>query len=144
MQQRVLQLHKRESCGRMAFIWRIVHLSIYIVHLPIYSFSLPLCLIGHFEHAHSHCTHSSILDAATAPVKYSTAGSPVLYCIALGQSGYKGENCSEKLMGLDGGTQITRSDVLRGSSWRLANCDSSRSTRGGAVSAAGTYQVLKS
>jgi hypothetical protein len=44
-------------------------------------------------------------------------------------------------MGLDGGTIITRSDVLRGSSWRLNQSNAaSRSTRGGSVSASQTYQ----
>ncbi|KAL3131040.1 hypothetical protein ABBQ38_000358 [Trebouxia sp. C0009 RCD-2024] len=37
-------------------------------------------------------------------------------------------------MGLDGGTYITRSDVLRGQSWELAQADNSRSTRGGNAS----------
>lgn len=37
-------------------------------------------------------------------------------------------------MGLDGGTYITRSDVLRGQSWELATADNSRSTRGGNAS----------
>lgn len=37
-------------------------------------------------------------------------------------------------MGLDGGTYITRSDVLRGQSWDLATADNSRSTRGGDAS----------
>lgn len=36
-------------------------------------------------------------------------------------------------MGLDGGTYITRSDVLRGQSWDMATADNSRSTRGGTV-----------
>lgn len=38
-------------------------------------------------------------------------------------------------MGLDGGTIITRSDILRGSSWDVANADggASTSTRGGQV-----------
>lgn len=36
-------------------------------------------------------------------------------------------------MGLDGGTYITRSDVLRGQSWDMATADNSRSTRGGNV-----------
>lgn len=36
-------------------------------------------------------------------------------------------------MGLDGGTYITRSDVLRGQSWELNKAETSRSTRGGAV-----------
>lgn len=36
-------------------------------------------------------------------------------------------------MGLDGGTYITRSDVLRGQSWDMATADKSRSTRGGNV-----------
>ena len=35
--------------------------------------------------------------------------------------------------GLDGGTYITRSDVLRGQSWDVAVADDTRSTRGGAV-----------
>lgn len=40
-------------------------------------------------------------------------------------------------MGLDGGTIATRSDILRGQSWRLANADggSVRSTRGGQLGA---------
>ncbi len=37
-------------------------------------------------------------------------------------------------MGLDGGTYITRSDVLRGQSWDMATADNTRSTRGGNVS----------
>ncbi|EFJ43098.1 hypothetical protein VOLCADRAFT_119208 [Volvox carteri f. nagariensis] len=37
-------------------------------------------------------------------------------------------------MGLDGGTIVTRSDVLRGQSWRVAQSDRSRSTRGGNAS----------
>ncbi|WIA19792.1 hypothetical protein OEZ85_005703 [Tetradesmus obliquus] len=41
-------------------------------------------------------------------------------------------------MGLDGGTKMTRSDVLRGQSWRLSQADGSRSTRGGCVT--NTYQ----
>jgi hypothetical protein len=36
-------------------------------------------------------------------------------------------------MGLDGGTIPSRADILRRSSWRLANADKSRSTRGGNV-----------
>ena len=36
-------------------------------------------------------------------------------------------------MGLDGGTYITRSDILRGQSWDMATADNSRSTRGGNV-----------
>jgi hypothetical protein len=44
-------------------------------------------------------------------------------------------------MGLDGGTVISRSDVLRGSSWRLSQANSdSRSTRGGAVSTSEVYR----
>lgn len=43
-------------------------------------------------------------------------------------------------MGLDGGTKITRSDVLRGQSWRLTNADTSRSTRGGSIP---TAELLK-
>ena len=40
-------------------------------------------------------------------------------------------------MGLDGGTLVTRTDVLRGSSWRLANSDGGahRSSRGGQLGA---------
>ena len=34
-------------------------------------------------------------------------------------------------MGLDGGTVISRSDVLRGASWDVAQSDASRSSRGG-------------
>lgn len=47
-------------------------------------------------------------------------------------------------MGLDGGTYITRSDVLRGQSWELATADNSRSTRGGnaSTSAAKTRNVI--
>ena len=44
-------------------------------------------------------------------------------------------------MGLDGGTKISRSDVIRGSSWRLASTDTSRSTRGGAISTTSLLQV---
>lgn len=44
-------------------------------------------------------------------------------------------------MGLDGGTYITRSDVLRGQSWELNNAENSRSTRGGAVT--GVYKKAK-
>lgn len=43
-------------------------------------------------------------------------------------------------MGLDGGTIISRSDVLRGSSWRMSQADNSRSTRGGTVSSSNVYQ----
>ena len=43
-------------------------------------------------------------------------------------------------MGLDGGTIITRTDVLRGQSWRMAQADTSRSTRGGTVSTSNVYQ----
>uniref|UniRef100_A0A7S0RM64 Replication termination factor 2 n=1 Tax=Pyramimonas obovata TaxID=1411642 RepID=A0A7S0RM64_9CHLO len=43
-------------------------------------------------------------------------------------------------MGLDGGTVISRSDVLRGQSWDVANSDSSRSTRGGQVQAGYTHR----
>lgn len=42
--------------------------------------------------------------------------------------------------GLDGGTYITRSDVLRGQSWNLASEDSRRSTRGGCISASHVYK----
>ena len=47
-------------------------------------------------------------------------------------------------MGLDGGTYITRSDVLRGQSWELATADNSRSTRGGnaSTSAAKSRNVI--
>lgn len=44
-------------------------------------------------------------------------------------------------MGLDGGTYITRSDVLRGQSWELNKAENSRSTRGGAVT--GTHKKAK-
>ena len=44
-------------------------------------------------------------------------------------------------MGLDGGTYITRSDVLRGQSWELNSKEDSRSTRGGAVT--GVYKRAK-
>jgi hypothetical protein len=44
-------------------------------------------------------------------------------------------------MGLDGGTKITRSDVLRGASWRLATADGSKSTRGGAISTTALLKV---
>ena len=44
-------------------------------------------------------------------------------------------------MGLDGGTYITRSDVLRGQSWELNKAENSRSTRGGAVT--GTHKKPK-
>lgn len=44
-------------------------------------------------------------------------------------------------MGLDGGTVISRSDVLRGSSWRLNQSNAgSRSTRGGSVSTSEVYR----
>ena len=43
-------------------------------------------------------------------------------------------------MGLDGGTYITRSDILRGQSWAVANADSTRSTRGGAINASTTFK----
>lgn len=46
-------------------------------------------------------------------------------------------------MGLDGGTYITRSDVLRGQSWALASADNSRSTRGGNVSASAVFRRSK-
>ena len=47
-------------------------------------------------------------------------------------------------MGLDGGTYITRSDVLRGQSWELSTADNSRSTRGGnaSTSAAKTRKTI--
>ncbi len=45
-----------------------------------------------------------------------------------------GATDSIRRMGLDGGTYITRSDVLRGQSWELATADNSRSTRGGNAS----------
>eukprot|EP00798_Chlamydomonas_sp_ICE-L_P014183 gene14183-20151_t len=41
-------------------------------------------------------------------------------------------------MGLDGGTTMTRSDILRASSWRVANQDNTRSTRGGSISQSNT------
>lgn len=46
-------------------------------------------------------------------------------------------------MGLDGGTIPTRSDILRGQSWRLANSDSGaqRSTRGGQLTATGALHT---
>ena len=43
-------------------------------------------------------------------------------------------------MGLDGGTYVTRSDIIRRSSWAIAQADGSRSTRGGAVSGAQVYK----
>ena len=43
-------------------------------------------------------------------------------------------------MGLDGGTYITRSDILRGQSWAVANADGTRSTRGGAINASTTFK----
>lgn len=43
-------------------------------------------------------------------------------------------------MGLDGGTYVTRSDVLRGQSWAMAQADASRSTRGGSVGRADIYK----
>ena len=43
-------------------------------------------------------------------------------------------------MGLDGGTYMTRSDVLRGSSWALSAADTSRSTRGGSVQSGVVFQ----
>ncbi|GFR48595.1 hypothetical protein Agub_g10499, partial [Astrephomene gubernaculifera] len=46
-------------------------------------------------------------------------------------------------MGLDGGTVVTRSDVLRGQSWRVAQNDTSRSTRGGNVTRVPTEAVDK-
>jgi len=55
-----------------------------------------------------------------------------------------------KKMGLDGGTIISRADVIRGNSWRLANGSTSRSSRGGSVDnlpstepSQGTKQELK-
>ncbi|GLI68656.1 hypothetical protein VaNZ11_013132, partial [Volvox africanus] len=47
-------------------------------------------------------------------------------------------------MGLDGGTIVTRSDVLRGQSWRVAQNDTSTSTRGGNVSRVPTEKADKS
>lgn len=44
-------------------------------------------------------------------------------------------------MGLDGGTIISRNDVLRGSCWDLNKADNSRSSRGGSVS--GIYKRRK-
>lgn len=46
-------------------------------------------------------------------------------------------------MGLDGGTYITRTDVLRGQSWAYAQADSTRSTRGGAAGASTVYRPRK-
>ena len=43
-------------------------------------------------------------------------------------------------MGLDGGTYITRSDVLRGASWALSTADMSRSSRGGNVQAGTVFK----
>lgn len=45
-------------------------------------------------------------------------------------------------MGLDGGTYVSRTDVLRRQSWALAQADggANRSTRGGAVPDSATYQ----
>lgn len=45
-------------------------------------------------------------------------------------------------MGLDGGTYVSRTDVLRRQSWALAQADggANRSTRGGAVSDSATYR----
>ena len=43
-------------------------------------------------------------------------------------------------MGLDGGTYMSRSDVLRGSSWALSTADNSRSTRGGNVQSGTVFQ----
>ena len=50
-----------------------------------------------------------------------------------------GAPCRPRAMGLDGGTIPTRSDILRGQSWRLANNDAGaqRSTRGGQLTATG-------
>ena len=46
-------------------------------------------------------------------------------------------------MGLDGGTIPTRSDILRGQSWRLTNSDGGgqRSTRGGQLTASGALNT---
>ena len=44
------------------------------------------------------------------------------------------ERRSEGAMGLDGGTIPSRADILRRSSWRLANTSTSRSSRGGMLS----------
>ncbi len=46
--------------------------------------------------------------------------------------------------GLDGGTYITRSDVLRGQSWNVATADDSRSRRGGYVSSVYKPKTLTS
>ena len=43
-------------------------------------------------------------------------------------------------MGLDGGTYVTRSDVLRGASWALSTADTSRSSRGGNVQAGTVFK----
>lgn len=43
-------------------------------------------------------------------------------------------------MGLDGGTYITRSDVLRGQSWELSQADTSHSTRGGSIGASHVHK----
>ena len=47
-------------------------------------------------------------------------------------------------MGLDGGTIPTRSDILRGQSWRLTNSDGGgqRSTRGGQLTASGGLSTV--
>ena len=74
-----------------------------------------------------------IFVVLTAPSAYhdDTYGDEERYGGRVG----KWERREEEAMGLDGGTKISRSDVLRGASWQLAHSDGSRSTRGGDASA---------
>lgn len=46
-------------------------------------------------------------------------------------------------MGLDGGTIISRADVIRGASWDLTNSDTSRSSRGGSIDPGAVWKRRK-
>lgn len=73
----------------------------------------------------------------TGPTDNAARSVPACHCDALAAVLH---SAAGDEMGLDGGTVISRSDVLRGSSWRLNQSNSgSRSTRGGAVSTSQVY-----
>lgn len=44
-------------------------------------------------------------------------------------------------MGLDGGTYVTRTDVLRRQSWAFSQADNTHSRRGGAASDSTVYRA---
>ncbi|KAK3247309.1 hypothetical protein CYMTET_11649 [Cymbomonas tetramitiformis] len=62
--------------------------------------------------------------------------------LVTGQNPQSSAKCAQrsKIVGLRGGTVISRTDILRGQSWAVANSDTSRSTRGGAVQAGYFHQ----